>query len=101
MAYARERCTASDTGAKFVLHLVPADPDDLPAHRKQHGFDNLDFDWGRNGGRVGSNGQCVVAVRLPDYPIIRIRAGQWIPAERRNLWQVEFEVGQAVAESPR
>ena len=75
VGWARERCTPSDTEAKFVLRVVPADPDDLPAHRKQHGFDNLDFDWEVSGGRVRSDGQCLVAVRLPDYPIIRICAG--------------------------
>ncbi len=74
---------------------------DLPAHRKPHGFDNLDFHWGEadGGDDVRYGGKCVAVVRLPDYPIVRIRTGQWIPDERRNLWRVEFQVGPKGAES--
>ena len=31
------------TDIRFFLHLIPVDVDDLPDHRKQYGFDNLDF----------------------------------------------------------
>ncbi len=101
LAYAKEDCSASDTEARFLLHLFPQAPDDLPAHRKPYGFDNLDFQWGEadGGDDVRYGGMCVAVVRLPDYPIVRIRTGQWIPDERRNLWRVEFEVGPKGAES--
>ena len=37
--------------------------------------------------------QCIVAVHLPDYPIDRIRVGQWISGENRTLWDAEFSAG--------
>ena len=44
-------------------------------------FDNLDFRFGE---------RCHAKVALPDYGIARVRAGQWLPAEGRNLRQAEF-----------
>ena len=60
---------------KFFLHVVPADPDDLPEWRKKSGFDdNLDFRYSE--GRLGVTRRCVAARRLPDYPVAVIRTGQ-------------------------
>ena len=42
LVYAKEPCTGADVEAMFFLHLMPADVNDLPDHRKQYGFDNLD-----------------------------------------------------------
>ena len=84
----REPCAASDTEPRFVLHVVPADPGDLPRERRPSGFDNLDFWFGEHGVRFGE--RCHVQAVLPDYAIERVRVGQWLPAEERNLWQQEF-----------
>ena len=87
----REPCAPSDTNPRFVLHVVPADPGDLPSERRSSGFDNLDFWFGEHGVRFGE--RCHVQVVLPDYAIERVRVGQWLPAEERNLWQREFAFG--------
>ena len=84
----REPCAPSDVEPKFVLHLVPADRGDLPRERRRHGFDNLDFWFRDRGVRFGE--RCMASVGLPDYGIARVRVGQWLPAEGRNLWQTEF-----------
>ena len=88
LTYVREGCGRADTEAWFFLHLIPADIEDLSEVRRQHGFDNHDFEFERRGG-ARFDGSCVVTVPLPDYAIERIRTGQYIPGEGR-LWEVEF-----------
>ena len=90
LTYFKQPCAPVDVQAKFVLHVIPADPADLPAHRKRYGFDNLGFYFDRRGGRVAD--QCVVIVQLPDYAIGRIRVGQWISERNRTLWEAEFSL---------
>ena len=86
LIYRRENCAADDTAARFFLHIVPVDAQDLPAERRPHGFDSRDFDFARYGGR--RNGICLAVVPLPDYPIASIRAGQHTPAQG-ELWSLE------------
>ena len=90
LTYIREDCAAGDTAAAFFLHLTPVAVADLPASRREHGFDNRDFEFGAAGG-VQSAGRCLVSVPLPDYAIDRIHTGQYTPDAGR-LWAVEFEV---------
>ena len=92
LTYFKEPCAPADVQAKFVLHVVPADPADLPAHRKPYGFDNLGFYFDGCGGRVA--GQCVVIVQLPDYAIDRVYVGQWISKENRTVWEAEFSASR-------
>ncbi len=91
LTYFREPCAPADTEAPFILHLVPADPDSLPKARRAYGFDNRDFRF-REAGGMHADGQCLVIIRLPAYDIVRMRVGQWLPAEQRTLWQAEFAV---------
>ena len=65
LLYRKQPCSAEDAGARFFLHVVPADADDLSADRREPGFENLDFSLRRNGGRVGD--ECVARARLPNY----------------------------------
>jgi len=75
LAYARDPCSAADVERGFFLHVTPADEDDLPWGRGEHGFDNLDFPFARWGVRF--DGACLAIVPLPDYAIAAIRTGQW------------------------
>ncbi len=88
LTYFKKPCTRADVQAKFVLHVTPADLADLLAHRQRYGFDNLDFYFDRHDVRLYN--ECVEVIRLPPYPIDRIRVGQWISAENRTLWDAEF-----------
>ena len=85
--YVKENCAPADTAARIFLHLYPADQDDLPAYRREYGFDNRSFDFDWRGGYF--DGKCITQEPLPDYPIARIRTGQWRPGEGQ-LWQAEF-----------
>ncbi len=84
--YLREPCERTDTAARFFLHILPEDTDDLPSNRRQHGFDNLDFGFGERGVLFG--GKCLASVGLPQYAIARITTGQFDGAGR--IWEVEI-----------
>ena len=92
LIYRKEPCVPADVQAKFILHLVPADPADLPVHRQQYDSDNLDFYFDWIGERLGD--QCIAIVRLPSYAIDRIHIGQWIAEEDRTLWEAELSAGR-------
>ena len=54
-------------------------------------FSNLGFDFPQYGAIQGD--KCLAAVPLPDYPITRIRTGQYLP-NGTQLWQADFPVGR-------
>ena len=87
LTYARDACTEEDAAARFFLHVYPVDAGDLPVWRAGHGFDNLDFDFHWRGAFT-EDGGCALVARLPDYPIARVRTGQYDGAGQR--WAVEF-----------
>ena len=91
LVYAKDPCAPEDVANRFALHVFPAGADR---------FDNLDFSFVEHGQRW--QGACLAAVTLPDYPIGRIRTGQFITREARSqaeirgdlgVWSTEFPVG--------
>ena len=86
LTYLRDGCTEAEADARFFLHVVPADAGDLPEHRREYGFENLDFALAARGARI--DGNCVAVVRLPDYPIATVRTGQY--DDMGALWTAEF-----------
>ena len=87
LVYVKEPCARGDLDAKFFLHIIPADLQDLPDGRVESGFDNLDFLAADGGEYLG--GKCVAMATLPDYGIERIRTGQFVSGEG-EVWRVEF-----------
>ena len=87
LAYAKAPCARADTEATFFLHLYPVDVNDLPDHRKQHGFDNLDFDFDDQG--VIFDDKCLAEAPLRIYGISEIRTGQYVPGEGL-VWAEKF-----------
>ena len=87
LAYIKEPCASDDTTARFFLHITPANPADLPAADRERGFANLDFQFADHGAHAGDI--CVASLDLPNYPIHRIRTGQFVSGEG-DLWRVEF-----------
>lgn len=86
--YEKQPCSEETTDAMFFLHLEPVDVNDLPHHRRQYKFDNLDFDFDRHGSIAGEI--CRAKVPLPDYDITRIRTGQQVPGED-PIWEGSFD----------
>ena len=87
LAFLKTPCAADDVAPKFYLHIIPVDAGDLPTHRQEVGFENLDFYFGQRGTRF--EGQCLATVPWPAYAIARVRTGQFVPGEGQ-LWQAEF-----------
>ena len=96
VSYLKSPCGAADVQAQFFLHLVPENVEDLPAHRRRYGFDNLDFHY-RGFAALSLGGMCIAQRPLPEYPIARIRTGQFTPDEGQ-IWKAEFPVGAAEGE---
>ncbi len=96
LTYVKEPCARADTEAMFFLHLLPVDVNDLPDHRKQHGFDNLGFDLKMRGAIF--DGRCVAKVALPEYDIVGISTGQYGPVDGgyENIWEGEFVFDKAL-----
>ena len=85
--YAKDQCSPEDAEPTFFLHLDPVDVNDLPSHRKQYGFDNLDFTFRDHRLPIGGE-VCVARRELPDYGIAAIRTGQYTGEDR--VWEGNF-----------
>ena len=95
LLFMKDACAQGDTEAPFYLHIVPFDLDDLPEHRRQHGYDNLDFKFADRGHWLnGRGGRCVAEVPLPNYPVAAVRAGQYVVEGEalRNIWEGELRL---------
>ena len=97
LAYLKEPCADGDTAARFFLHVFPADPAELPAYRRRHGFDrygfdNRDFRFEDYGTRFDSRWgrTCLALVRLPGYAIASLRTGQYVSGAGA-VWKAEIE----------
>ena len=88
LTYFKQPCAAEDTHARVFLHIIPADARDLPMDRNEYGFNHKDFNFEDQG--KASDGWCIAARRLPDYPIERISTGQF----GSGSWRVEIELGE-------
>ena len=113
--YIRDGCAPEDLAARFLLHIDPVDPADLPEDRRQYGFDNRNFTpnaaavaWPRPSvTRFG--GSCLVLAPLPGYPIRRVHTGQFVYDDgggTRYSWEGEIDLDDAPgraggAEPPR
>ena len=86
LTYVRDGCAESEATARFFLHVIPANESDLPEHRREYDFENLDFTLAARGARL--DGNCVAVVPLPAYPIATVRTGQYDGTGA--LWTVEF-----------
>ena len=75
LVFHRAPCSADDAEARFFLHFYPEDAADLPPERRNAGFENRDFAFGDYGDFFAE--ACLARVPLPDYPISRIRTGQF------------------------
>ena len=75
LIYAKEPCSDSDARGSFFLLLHPAKSADLPPSARATDSHDLFFRFYKRGARYDD--ACIARVALPDYPIERIRAGQY------------------------
>ncbi len=86
LTYARAPCVPADLAARFFLHVVPADADDLPDHRVRDGYDNLDFFLPE---QALFDGKCLATVQLPKYAVDHVRTGQ--TEQKNDVWTALWE----------
>ncbi len=93
LIYAKEQCGPEDAEPTFFLHLDPVDVNDLPSHRKQYGFDGLNFSFSNH--LLVERGVCVARRELPvrDYAIAAVRTGQFT-GEGQKIWEGSFDVAE-------
>ena len=86
LTYARAPCVRADMVARFFLHVVPEDADDLPDDHVRYGFDNRDFNLPE---QALFDRKCLATVQLPEYAVDHVRTGQ---AEKKNdVWTPLWE----------
>ena len=85
----REACSREDADPRFFVHAYAADPGDLPADRREAGFEALDFWFADRGVRYG--GDCMARIALPGYALRSVRTGQYDASG--HLWDAEFAPG--------
>ena len=91
LLFAKDDCRPEHREGTFIVHLVPEDPDDLPPHRKQYGFENLSFLFHHRAWETGT--RCVAGLRFPDYRIRSAAVGRSFrrpDASYERVWRVEF-----------
>ncbi len=91
LTYEKDPCAPEHLQPRFFLHITPVSAADLPSGRREHGFENRDFWFQREGGGL-IDGYCSVERSLPDYPIAGIRTGQYNAAG--EIWAVELSFEQ-------
>ena len=94
LIYTKRPCAQQNTRARFFLHIFPARALDLPADRREHGFNNHDFNFADNQLQAPPDADsCLAARPLPAYPIQRIRTGQFTKADG-TLWQTDLNLNE-------
>ena len=80
---------------RMFLHIFPADLADLPTDRREFGFENRDFSLG-NHSAAFFDGKCVHRQPLPDYPIARVSAGEFVSGEGA-VWRADIDLAARAA----
>ena len=100
LSYLNADCAPMLANADFriFLHLFPTDPSDLPADRREYGFENRDF-W-LTDRFAFFDGKCIHNRPLPDYPIARIRTGNDGRDGGKAIWRADIDlVAHAAAQA--
>ena len=91
LLYVKDNCAAADLETPIFLHTFPVDLTALPADRREHGFENYDFEpYAAGSGRI--NGRCLVEKQLRPYPLTAIRTGQFNDAG--EIWSGYYRFGE-------
>ena len=91
LVYVKEGCAEGDWAARFFLHMVPFDFDQMPRSVARLGFVNRDFTFATHGAVL--DGACVALARLPPFRARGARTGQFVDAEG-ELWRVALDLTQ-------
>ena len=91
----------ADADSAVFLHIFSADSADMPADRREYGFENRDFWLAMHEAfftrAAFFDGKCIVRRPLPDYPIARIRTGQNAAASGGDEWRADIDMAAHAA----
>ena len=76
---------AANPNFRIFLRFFPVNRADLPAHRRDPGFENRYFDYA-----AYVDGKCINKQLMPDYPIARIHTRQNVGGE--VIWRVDIDI---------
>ena len=104
LTWVRDGCPAEEAErfGDFFLHVYPRDAGDLPPRRGRQGHDFDNLDWVPQASAVRIDGNCVAVALLPEYPIARVRTGQFdlwsadVPHDYAGAWR-EALAGEPLA----
>ena len=95
LIYAKTPCSDLDIRGRFFIHVRPVDNGDLPPSATRSGFEDVAFLFYKRGARFDD--VCLARVILPDYPIERVRVGQF--DEDGGIWSAFFVLDDAAYRS--
>ena len=87
LLYAKALCTERDVVTPFTLRVTPVDVNELGEERSRQGFEEFSFEFHEHGWWIG--GSCLVIVELPDYAVLSVQTGQYMPGGGQ-LWEGGF-----------
>ena len=91
LIYMKKPCSDLDVRGRFFLRVRPVNNADLPPNARSAGSQYTTFPFYQRGVRFG--GVCLAYVVLPDYPIERIRVGQF--NDNGEIWSAFFVLDDA------
>ena len=91
LSYLKAPCEPSDYAAPFYAYAYPVDWNELSPSERREGYSELRRwrSWLPDGA-AAFDGACLMALRLPDYPISAIRTGQRLPGGGARAWEVSI-----------
>ena len=89
LTYVKEPCAESDARGDFFLDIHPVNPEDLSEDRRELGYDDLAFDFSRNG--IIFANKCMARREIPGYAIAAIATGMSAPDEG-EIWRAEIKL---------
>ena len=94
IVFLSKRCKRN-LSARFFLHIIPHDMEDLAESRRPYRFENLDFNWSSK--QIHSftpypfgKKSCAAGIHLPFFPLKGIRTGQFNKDGR--LWETYIDL---------
>ena len=98
LIYIKEACGESDTLGTFQLSIFPSHRQDIPKRLRENGatYESSRFDFWRYGARL--DGDCLISVPIPDYPIHAIETEKWVDVDEGAQWRATIPLAESLGE---
>ena len=96
LIYLKENCGEEDARGTFQLLITPSRLSDLPDGARGGGLDReaSRFEFLRYGAMF--DGDCLLSVPLPEYPIHAIETEQWTDLGEGSLWKASIQLAESL-----